>query len=171
MAERTDVVTFKGNPLTLLGSELKVGDVAPDVEVIANDMSPVSLSSFRGKVCILSTVMSLDTSVCDTETRKFNESAQEFDGRLEILTISMDLPFAQKRWCGAEGIKNVKTLSDYRGAKFGQAYGILIKELHLLARAVFIVDKEGIVRYVQIVPEVTDEPDYNAVIEAAKKLL
>jgi len=171
MDERTGVVTSRGNPLTLLGVELKVGDTAPDVEVIANDMSPVSLSSFKGKVCILSAVMSLDTSVCATETRKFNESAEEFDGRLEILTISMDLPFAQKRWCGAAGLENARTLSDYRGAKFGHAYGILIKELYLLARAVFVVDKEGIVRYVQVVPEVTDEPDYNAVIEAARKLL
>jgi thiol peroxidase len=161
---------MKGNPLTLVGNEVKVGQPAPDFEVIANDMSPVKLSSFKGKVCIICSVPSLDTSVCDTETRRFNEEAQHLGDEVAVLTISMDLPFAQKRWCGAAGIKNVRTLSDHHDASFGKAYGVLIKELRLLARAVFVVDKEGIVQYMQIVDELTNEPDYEAALEAVKGL-
>lgn len=164
-------VTMKGNLLTLVGSEVKIGQQAPDFEVIANDMSSVKLSSFKGKVCIICSVPSLDTSVCDTETRRFNEEAQRLGDEVAVLTVSMDLPFAQKRWCGAAGVKNVQTLSDYRDASFGNAYGVLIKELRLLARAVFVIDKEGIIRYVQIVDELTNEPDYDAALEAVKKLL
>jgi len=170
MEERRDIITMKGQPLTLLGNELKVGEPAPDFEALNNDLSPVKLSSFRGKVCIISSVPSLDTSVCDTMTRRFNEEAGNLGDDVVVLTISMDLPFAQKRWCGAAGVKNVQTLSDHRDASFGTAFGVLIKELRLLARAVFVVDKEGIVRYVQIVSELTSEPDYEAVLTVAKEV-
>ena len=171
MNERKGIVTMKGSPVTLVGDEIKVGDKAPDCNLAANDLSAVSLSSFRGKVCIVASVPSLDTAVCDMETRRFNEEAGKLDPNIVILTISMDLPFAQKRWCGAAGIQNVKTLSDYRQAQFGTSYGVLIKEFRLLARAIFVIDKTGTVRYVQIVNEVAKEPDYQAAIDAAKKLL
>lgn len=170
MQERKGIITMKGNPLTLLGKEVKVGDMAPDFEVIANDMSTVKFSLYRGKVCIICSVPSLDTAVCDMETRRFNEEAGELGSAVTVLTISMDLPFAQKRWCGAAGVENIQTLSDYRKASFGMAYGVLIKELRLLARAVFVVDADGVVRYVQIVNELTNEPDYEAVLNAVKGL-
>lgn len=163
-------VMMKGNPVTLLGNEVKVGDSAPDFEVTANDMSAVKFSAYRGKVCIICSVPSLDTSVCDRETRRFNEEAGKLGSDVTVLTISMDLPFAQKRWCGAAGVQNVQTLSDYRDASFGEAYGVLIKELRLLARAVFVVDKNGIIRYIQTVNEVSSEPDYEAVLEAVRGL-
>ena len=171
MEERAGIITMKGNPLTLVGKDLQVGDPAPDFEVLDNDLSPVRLSSYRGKVCVISSVPSLDTPVCDMETRRFNEEADKLSADVQILTISMDLPFAQKRWCGAAGVDKVVTLSDHRNASFGTAYGVLIKELRLLARAVFILDREGIVRYIQIVKEVTDEPDYDAVLEAMNRLV
>ena len=170
MKERTEMVTMKGNPLTLVGNEVKVGDEAPEFEVLSNDLSPVRLSSFRGKVCIVSSVPSLDTPVCDTETRRFNEEAQKLSSDVAILTISMDLPFAQKRWCGAAGVTGVQTLSDHRNASFGTAYGVLIKELRLLARAVFVVDRNGVVQYVQLVKEITQEPDYETILTAVRKL-
>jgi thiol peroxidase len=171
MNERSNIVTMKGKPITLIGPEIQVGQKAPDFEVVANDLSAVKLSSFAGKTCIIASVPSLDTSVCDRETRNFNEKAGELGGDIVVvLTISMDLPFAQKRWCGATGVENVTTLSDHREASFGKAYGVLIKDLRLLARAVFVVDKKGIVRYVQIVPEVASEPDYDAVLKAVKEL-
>jgi thiol peroxidase len=170
MKERKGLITMKGSPLTLVGNEVKLGQPAPDFEVIANDMSFVKLSSFKGKVCIICSVPSLDTSVCDMETRRFNEEAGKLGRDVVVLAISMDLPFAQKRWCGATGVKNVQTLSDHRDASFGKAYGVLIKELRLLARAVFVVDKNGTIRYLQIVKELATEPDYNAVLEAVKGL-
>jgi len=170
MQEKEGVVTMEGKPLTLLGKEIKVGEPAPDFEALANDLSPVKLSSFHGKVCIISSVPSLDTPVCDTMTRRFNEEAVALGDDVVVLTISMDLPFAQKRWCGAAGVKNVQTLSDHRDASFGNAFGVLIKELRLLARAVFVIDKDGIVRYIQIVNELTNEPDYEAVLETVKKM-
>jgi thiol peroxidase len=168
MEERKGIITMKGQPLTLLGKEIKVGEPAPDFEVLANDLSPVKLSSFHGKVCIISSVPSLDTSVCDVMTRRFNQEAVNLGNDVIVLTVSLDLPFAQKRWCGAAGVKNVQTLSDHRDASFGAAFGVLIKELRLLARAVFVVDTEGIVRYIQIVGELTNEPDYEAVLQAVK---
>lgn len=171
MAERKDMVTMKGNPLTLVGSEVKAGQKAPDFEVVANDLSVVKSSSFRGKVCIISSVPSLDTSVCDTMTRRFNEAAANLGPEVTVLTISTDLPFAQKRWCGAAGVENVQTLSDHRDGSFGTAFGVLIKELRLLARAVFVVDKEGVIRYMELVKELTSEPDYEAALEAVKELL
>ncbi len=170
MQEHSGAVTFQGNPLTLAGTEVKVGDSAPDVEVLGNDLSPVKLSSYKGKVCLISVVPSLDTPVCDMQTRKFNEAAGNLGENVAILTISMDLPFAQARWCGAAGVDKVVTLSDHRDAAFGEAYGVLIKELRLLARAIFVVDKDGAVQYIQLVKEVTEEPDYDDVLGAVKKL-
>jgi len=167
--ERKGIITMKGQPLTLLGTELKVGEQAPDFEVLANDLSPAKLSSFQGKVCIISSVPSLDTPVCDTMTRRFNQEAVNLGEDVVVLTISMDLPFAQRRWCGAAGVKNVQTLSDHRDASFGNAFGVLIKELRLLARAVFVVDNEGVVRHIQIVNELTSEPDYDAVLKVVKE--
>jgi len=163
-------ITFHGNPLTLVGRQLKCGDRAPDFEVLANDLSPVKLSNFRGRVCVISVVPSLDTPVCDIQTRRFNEEATALGGDVVILTISMDLPFAQKRWCGAAGIKNVQTLSDHRDAAFGRAFGVLIEELRLLARAVFVVDADGIIRYKQVVEELTNEPDYEAAMKAVAEV-
>ena len=171
MGERTGLITFKGKPLTLLGNEVKVGQKAPDAELVANDLSVVRLSSLSsGKICLLAAVPSLDTPVCDLETRRFNKEASSLGDDVKVLTVSMDLPFAQTRWCGAAGAKNVQTLSDYRDANFGKAYGVLIKDLHLLARAVFVLDKQGIVRYVELVKEVASEPDYDAALTAARKL-
>lgn len=166
--EEKKTVTMKGNPLTLAGNPVKVGDKAPDFEVLANDLSPVRLSSFFPKVCLISSVPSLDTSVCDIQTKKFNEQAVALGEDVVVLTISMDLPFAQKRWCGAAGVENVQTLSDHRKAEFGKAFGVLIEQLRLLARAVFIVDAKGTIRYIQIVDELTNEPNYEEVIEALK---
>ncbi len=163
-------VTFQGNPLTLEGNEVKVGDTAPDVEVLANDLSPVRLSGFRGKICVICSVPSLDTPVCDTQTRKFNEQAASLGDNVVVLTISMDLPFAQQRWCGSANAEYVQTLSDHRKAEFGNGFGVLIKELRLLSRAVFVVDAEGIIRYIQIVDELTDEPDYEAALKAVKEI-
>ncbi len=165
------LVTIHGNPLTLVGNEVKVGDKAPQFEVIDNDLKPVKLSSFSGKTLIVCSVPSLDTPVCDIETRKFNEKAGEMADKVKVLTISMDLPFAQKRWCGAAGIKNVQTLSDHKEASFGKAYGILLEELRLLARAIFVIDKEGTVRYKQLVSEISNEPDYESVLKAVKEII
>ncbi len=163
-------VTFEGNPLTLMGNQVNVGESAPDFEVLANDLSPVKLSGFRGKVCVICSVPSLDTPVCDTQTRKFNEQAASLGDDVVVLTISMDLPFAQQRWCGSANAEYVRTLSDHRKAEFGNAFGVLIKELRLLARAVFVVDAEGIIRYIQIVDELTDDPDYEAALKAVKEI-
>ncbi|MDD5135388.1 MAG: thiol peroxidase [Phycisphaerae bacterium] len=169
MAQRT--VTMKGNPLVLTGNVVKVGDKAPDFEVIGKDLSGVKFSSFAGRVCIISCVPSLDTSVCDIMTRRFNEEAVKLEDDVVVLAISMDLPFGQNRWCIAADVKNVFILSDHRTASFGLAYGVLLKDLRLLARAVFVVDKTGIVRYLQVVPEITHEPDYDKALEEVKKLL
>ena len=169
MVERKEAVTLRGNPFTLVGPEIKVGDQAPDFSVIGNDMKPVTLADTAGKVRILATVPSLDTPVCDAETRRFNVEAANLPG-VEILTVSMDLPMAQKRWCGAAGVTNVRTLSDYRERSLGPAFGVLIKELQLDARAVFVLDKDNTVRYVEYVKEVADHPNYDAALAATKKL-
>jgi thiol peroxidase len=171
MNERKGEITIHGNPLTLLGESVRTGQQAPDFEVIDKDLSAVKFSSFAGKVCIISCVPSLDTSICDIMTRKFNEEAVELGDDVVVLAISMDLPFGQSRWCIAADVKNVYVLSDHRTASFGKAFGVLIKELRLLARAVFVLDKEGVIRYIQLVKEVTDEPDYDAALEAVKELL
>ena len=166
MAERVGAITMKGNPLTLIGHEIKVGDQAPDAILVANNLSEVKLSSFKGKKVILSVVPSLDTPVCDLQTRKFNQQALQLTD-VAVLTISKDLPFAQKRWCGAAGASAVKTLSDYRG-NFGETYGVLIKGLGLLARSVFVIDEKGKVTYTQLVKEVTSEPNYDEALKAVK---
>ncbi len=171
MAERPGIVTMKGNPLTLSGTELRVGDQAPDFVVLDNDLNPVGFDSFRGKVCIISSVPSLDTPVCDMETRRFNNEASRLGDDVVVITVSMDLPFAQKRWCGAAGVDRVQTLSDHREGSFGRAYGVLIKELRLLARAVFVVDQQGTVRYLELVKEIANEPNYESVLGAVKDLV
>jgi thioredoxin-dependent peroxiredoxin len=164
--ERQGVITFKGNPFTLLGPDLKVGDKAPEFTVLANDLSPVTLADSKGKTRLLVAVPSIDTPVCDTEVRRFNQEAAKLPN-VEVITISMDLPFAQKRWCGAAGIEQVKTVSDHREASFGKAYGVLIKELKLEARAIFVIDANDKIVYKEIVSEVTNEPNYEAALKAA----
>lgn len=159
-------VTMRGNPVTLVGNEVKVGQQAPDFQVITNELETFSLKDTSGVRIILS-VPSLDTGVCDAEVRRFNEEAAQLNG-VSVLTVSMDLPFAQARWCGAAGVEAVKTLSDHRDASFGENYGVLIKELRLLARAVFVIDSNNEVTYVEYVPEVSSHPDYDAALAAAK---
>ncbi|QQZ10609.1 thiol peroxidase [Heyndrickxia vini] len=161
-------VTFKGNPVTVLGNEVKVGDTAPNFTVLANDLSEVTLNDTKGKVRLISVVPSIDTGVCDAQTRRFNEEASKLNN-VEVLTISCDLPFAQSRWCAASGLENVKTLSDHRDLSFGEAYGVIMKELRLLARSVFVVDSNDKVVYVEYVGEGTNHPDYEKAIEAAKQ--
>jgi thiol peroxidase len=161
---------MRGKAVTLVGGEVKAGAKAPDFTALDTGMNPVGLSAFKGKTLIISSVPSLDTPVCDLETRRFNQEAVRLGPNVEIVTISMDLPFAQKRWCGAAGVDRVKTLSDHRNASFGMAYGVLMKETRLLARAVFVVDKAGVVRYVQLVKEITSEPDYDDVLKAVAAL-
>ncbi|WP_121610675.1 thiol peroxidase [Mesobacillus foraminis] len=161
-------ITFKGNPVTLLGSEVKAGDQAPHFTVLANDLSEVSLEDSKGSVRLISVVPSIDTGVCDAQTRRFNEEAAKLHN-VKVLTVSVDLPFAQARWCGSNGIENVQTLSDHRDLSFGEAYGVAIQELRLLARAVFVVDSNNKVTYVEYVNEATNHPNYEAAVEAAKK--
>lgn len=161
-------VTFHQEPVTLLGNEVKVGDKAPDFTVLSNDLNEVTLENYKGKVKLISVVPSLDTGVCSDQTRRFNEEADNLDN-VHVLTISMDLPFAQKRWCAAEGIEKVSTFSDHRDADFGEKYGVLIKELRLLARSIFVVDSNDEVAYVEYVDEVSSHPDYEAALEAAKQ--
>ena len=170
MEERKGLVSMKGEPLVLVGTELKVGDRMPDCTVVDKNLESVKLSSFRGKVCIISSVPSLDTSVCDIMTRKFNEEVVSLGKDVVVLAISMDLPFAQSRWCIAADAKNVNVFSDHRDTSFGRAFGVLIKNLRLLARAVFIADREGIIRYIEIVNEITHEPDYEAALEAVRRV-
>jgi thiol peroxidase len=164
--ERTGIVTFKGGPLTLLGAELVTGLVAPDFTCVDNGMNPVSLSDFKGELVVISSVPSLDTPVCEVQTKRFNEEAANLNCKL--LTISLDLPFAQTRFCAANGIENMTTLSDYRDRSFANAWGLLIKELKLLARGVFVVGKDGNLAYQQIVGEVAEEPEYDAALAAIR---
>lgn len=166
--EREGVITFKGGPLTLVGDEVRVGQMAPEFSVLDGELGEVTLASSAGKVRLICAVPSLDTPVCDQETRKFNELAAGLPDDVEILTVSCDLPFAQGRWCGAAGIDRVKTFSDHRDTSFGVNWGVLIKELRLLTRAVFVVDRDDKVTYAQIVPEVTELPDYDAAMNAVK---
>ena len=169
MEERKGVATFKSNPVTLVGPEIKVGDKAPDFRLLTTEMAEVGLSESKGRVRLLSVVTSLDTPVCDLQTQRFEDEA----GKLKdvvIYTISMDLPFAQARYCGAHNITNLQTLSDHREASFGIAYGVLVKELRLLSRAVFIVDRDDIVRYVEYVKEITQPPEYDSALETLRKV-
>ena len=169
--ERKNIVTMFGKPLTLLGEAVVTGQKAPDFKVLDNDLKHKTLADFSGKVLIVAAVPSLDTETCNIETRRFNAEASKLSPEVRILTISMDLPFAQKRWCAAAGIDRVVTLSDHRDASFGTNWGMLIKELRLLARAVFVVSKDGIVKYVEVVPEASHEPNYEAALAAAKALV
>ncbi len=168
---RTDLVTFKGAPLTLLGHEVKAGHHAPAFTAVGGDLSTFTFKPDSGKVTIIAAVPSVDTPVCSAEAKRFNDEASKLGEGVAILTISMDLPFAQKRWCAAEGVKNLQMISDYRDRSFGESYGVRIKENGLLARSVFVVDGKGILTHVQIVSELTKEPDYDAVLSAAKKAL
>lgn len=166
-----DTVTFQGKPLHLEGKQPADGQKAPDFTVAANDLSPRGLKDYAGKVLVLVSVPSLDTPVCDMEVRRFNTEAAKLSDKVRIVAVSCDLPFAQARWCGAAGVKAVETLSDYKDTEFGKNYGVLIKELRLLARAIFVVGPDGTLAYSQIVPEVTNEPDYDAALAAVKKLV
>ncbi|NIR47511.1 thiol peroxidase [candidate division KSB1 bacterium] len=168
--ERSGAVTLHGKPLTLIGPEIKVGDKAPNFKVLANDMSEVTLYTDKGKVRLLISVGSLDTPVCDTETKRFNKEAVAFPDNVTVYIISCDLPFAQKRWSDNANASNVKTLSDYRDLSFGEAYGTRVKETRLLSRAVFLVNQDDAVRYVEYVPEIVQEPNYEAVLGAVRKL-
>ena len=170
MPGTTVAVTMKGKPVTLLGNDVSVGQTAPDCTLVANDLSEFRLSSLKGKKVILSVVPSLDTGVCDIQTKRFNQEATSLGNDVVVVTVSMDLPFAQKRWCGAAGVTRVQTLSDHREGAFGKAYGLLISGLRLLARAVFVVDVQGAIRYKQIVEEITTEPNYEKALQAVKSL-
>src|SRR5690625_1731667 len=161
-------VTFKGEPITLLGTEIQIGNDAPNFTVLSNDLQEKTLDDFSGKIKLISVVPSLDTGVCSEQTKRFNEEADNLN-HVKLLTISMDLPFAQTRWCGAEGVRNIETLSDHRDADFGKKYGVLIKELRLLTRSIFVVDSSNKVTYVQYVEEVSSHPDYDKALEAARK--
>src|SRR5919198_1322976 len=165
--ERAGATTMKGNPLTLIGPQLQVGDHAPDFNVVDGTLSTVNLEKTGNNVRIISVVPSLDSPVCDAQTKRFNEEAAKLPD-VDILTISMDLPFAQKRWCGAFGVDRVKMLSDHRSASFGEAYGTLIKDLRIESRAIFVLDKDNIIRHVEYVQEVADHPNYDAALAAAK---
>lgn len=167
--ERSGAVTLKGQPLTVLGPALQVGSKAPEFQVVSSDGSPITLAGSQGKICLINVVHSIDTSICDAQTRRFNEEGATLPN-VELLTISMDLPFAQKRWCGASGITRMKVASDHRDASFGKAYGVLIKDLRLHSRAVFVVDGQGTVRYVEYVPEVAAHPNYDAALAAVRQL-
>lgn len=169
--ERTGIIKFKGSEMTLLGPEVRVGDEAPDFRLVDNALQPVTLADSHGKIRMITVVPSLDTPVCDTMSRKFNEEASRLPEDVVVYTISMDLPFAQKRWCGNAGIARVVTLSDYQDRSFAMAYGLLIRELKLLARAVYVIDRNDRIAYRQIVPEVTEEPDYRSALEAVRALL
>lgn len=169
--EREAAVLFKGNPATLLGPAIKVGDPAPDFRVVNNALQPVTLATDAGKIRLIAVVPSIDTPTCDTMTRQFNQDAAALPDSVVVYTVSVDLPFAQKRWCANAGIDKVQTLSDYQDRSFGLNYGVLLKDLKLLTRAVFVVDAQDRVAYVELVPEVTTEPDYTAALEAVKDLM
>ena len=170
MQKRNNVIKFGGNAMTLIGTEIKVGDKAPDFTALSPDLSPLSLSSTKGQVRVISVVPSIDTSVCDIQTRWFNEEAAKIDG-LTVLSISVDLPFAIKKYCATKGIENIKTLSDHKDLDFGLKYGFVIEELRLLARGTVVIDRDDIVRHVEYVPNVSDLPNYETVMAAVKKYL
>ncbi|MEI8345431.1 MAG: thiol peroxidase [Candidatus Omnitrophota bacterium] len=168
--ETKGLITFKGGPLTLIGSQMTVGQQAPDFKVLADDLSSKSLADFKGKVKLVASVPSLDTPVCDLEIKRFNDAASDLSKDGVILFISCDLPFAQKRFCDTFKIAGVRTFSDHRDVSFGTHYGVLIKELRLLTRAVFIIDAQDKIRYLEVVKEVTSQPDYQAALTALKQI-
>ena len=163
-------ITFKQNPVTLPGREVKVGDQAPDFTALANDLSPVTLQDTAGKVRLISVVPSLDTGVCSDQTKRFSKEAASLGENVEVLTVSADLPFAQKRWTTINNVDSITTLSDHRDLSFGEAYGVTMQELRLLARSIFVVDENDKVAYVEYVPEGTDHPDYDKALQAVKEL-
>jgi len=166
--ERKGAVTFKGNPITLVGPQINAGDKAPEFKILANDLSEVTLASSAGKTRLISVVPSLDTPVCDLQSKRFNEEASKLPENVVVLTVSMDLPFAQKRWCGAANASRLKACSDHREASFGKAYGVLIKELRLLTRAVFVIGADDKVQYAEYVKEVTEHPNYDAALNVLR---
>jgi thiol peroxidase len=168
MTERNNVITFKGKPMTLTGNPVQKGDKAPNFKVVGNDLSEVTLDQYKGKTVVLSVVPSLDTGVCDAMGKRFNDEAIKLGSDVNVLIISEDLPFAQKRWCGASNATAVKTVSDYKDRDFGKNYGLYIKELGLLTRAVLVIGPDGKIKYSEIVPEVTNHPNYDAAIAAVK---
>ena len=168
--ERKGIITFQGNPLTLTGNEIRVGDKAPDFTVLTGELKEIGSKDFAAKVKVISVTPSLDTPVCDLQARMFNSEAAKLPADVTVLNISMDLPFAISRFCTSAGIDKVKALSDHRDASFGNSYGVLIRELRLLARSIVIIDKSDVIRYIEIVPELTNEPDYEKALEALKKI-
>lgn len=170
-AERTGVATLKGNPITLIGPELKVGDKAPEFQLNKSLVDVVGLEQFAGKVKLISVIPSIDTGVCDAQTRRFNEEASKLGEQAAIITVSVDLPMAQARWCGAAGVDNVVMLSDYKDNNFGKSYGVLIKELHLDMRSIFVVDADNTIHYVEYVSEMTEHPSYEQALAAVQALL
>jgi thioredoxin-dependent peroxiredoxin len=171
MNERKNIITMKGNPLTLVGPDINAGDRAPDFTVLDSELNQVGLNAFPGKVKVISVTPSLDTTVCDLQLRRFNHEAATLPQDVVVLNISMDLPFAISRFCTAAGIDRVKALSDHRDASFGNIYGVLIKELRLLARSIFIIDKDNIVRYREIVHEQSEHPNYDKALSALNMIV
>ena len=171
MEKRTGLVTFAGNPIALLGKEVKVGDKAPAFTLLDNGLGEKTLADYAGKVKVISVVPSLDTGVCDAQTRWFNQNVSKLGENVVVLTVSVDLPFAQKRWCGAAGIDQVETLSDHRDLSFGENYGFILEGLRLLSRGIVVIDKDDVVRYVEYVPEVTSAVNFDAAEAATKELV
>ena len=169
MAERTGELTFKGSPLTLVGPRLQPGDTAPDFTLVGTDLTPKTLSDAKGKAVLLSVVPSLDTSVCDAQTRKVSEEIGKLGADVVCFTVSADLPFAQARWCGGAGVDNLICASDHMDMNFGDAYGTHIKEWRMDSRAMFVVGKDGKITYCEYVPEVAQHPDYDAALGALKE--
>lgn len=169
--ERKNVVTLKGNPVTLVGEEVRVGQKAGDFKVLAHDLTEKTLGDFKGKIKLIASVPSLDTPICDLQIKRFNDEASNISKDTVVIFISMDLPFAQKRFCQEFEINKIKTFSDHRDAEFGIKYGVLIKELRLLARAIFLIDKDDIVRYVEYVKEVGSPVNYEAALDAIKSIV
>ncbi len=170
LKERKDAVTFKGNPITLIGNEIKEGDTAPDFTVLSTDLNEVRLSDYKGKVVVIAVFPSVDTGVCALQLARFNQEAASFGSDVQLLSISADLPFALKRYCADKGIENALTVSDHKELDFGMKYGFVIKELRLLSRGTVVIDKEGTVKYIEYVPEVGEHPDYEKALEVIKKL-
>ncbi len=170
LKERKDAVTFKGNPITLIGNEIKEGDTAPDFTVLSTDLNEVRLSDYKGKVVVIAVFPSVDTGVCALQLARFNQEAASFGNNVQLLSISADLPFALKRYCADKGIENALTVSDHKELDFGMKYGFVIKELRLLSRGTVVIDKEGTVKYIEYVPEVGEHPDYEKALEVIKKL-
>lgn len=168
--ERDDAVKMKGNPITLIGPELKKGDQAPDFRCVETLGSEISLENFGDDVKVFNVVVSVDTPVCDVQIRRFNEEGAALSDSVQIITVSMDLPFAQSRYCAAAGVERVRTASDYQYASFGEAYGVLIKENRLLARAIFVVGRDNVIEHVEYVGDIVNEPDYNAALEMIKSI-